>query len=180
MFFYTSLFTYGAAALEIVLTPSRESIADIVPMDVWTVRFRREGGKLQAYQIHEGELIKLPMEWFIYVGMDKDGTNPYGRSMLRPVPFLVKIQERLIEDMAKATHNAGWPELHVSYSPSEPSRARVWRIFRKFCRTGSGFRVRIGRRRREMSRCLGIGCRILGDLAGRVFHLLLAGNCLSI
>lgn len=120
--FYTSLFTYGAAAMEIVLTPSRESIHDIVPIDVWTIRFRREAGKLQAYQLHDGELIKLPMERFIYVGMDKDGTNPYGRSMLRSVPFLVKIQERLIEDMAKATHNAGWPKLHVSYAPDERVR----------------------------------------------------------
>ena len=120
--FYTSLFTFGAAALEIVPTPSRESIQDIVPVDVWTVRFRRENGKLQAYQLHDGELIALPMERFIYVGLDKDGTNPYGRSMLRSIPFLVKIQQRLVEDMAKATHNAGWPKLHVTYTPNERLR----------------------------------------------------------
>jgi len=28
--------------------------------------------------------------------------------MLRSLPFVFKIQQRLIEDMAKATHNAGW------------------------------------------------------------------------
>ncbi len=120
--FYTSLFTFGAAALEIVLTPSRESIHDVVPVDVWTLRFRRENGRLQAYQLQAGEAVKLPMERFIYFGMDRDGTNPYGRSMLRSIPFLVKIQQRLIEDMAKATHNAGWPKLHVSYKPDERQR----------------------------------------------------------
>ena len=120
--FYTSLFTFGAAALEIVLTKSREQIFDIVPVDVWTIRFRRENGKLQAYQISGGEEVKLPMDRFIYVGMDRDGTNPYGRSMLRSIPFLVKIQQRLIEDMAKATHNAGWPKLHVSYAPEDRLR----------------------------------------------------------
>lgn len=120
--FYTSLFTFGAAALEIVLTPSRESIHDVVPVDVWTVRFRRENGRLQAYQLQGGEAVKLPMERFIYFGMDRDGTNPYGRSMLRSIPFLIKIQQRLIEDMAKATHNAGWPKLHVSYKPDERQR----------------------------------------------------------
>ncbi len=117
--FYTSLFTYGAAALEIVLSPSRESIWDVVPVDVWTVRFRREGGRLQAYQLHDGEEIKLPMERFVYVGLDRDGTNPYGRSMLRSIPFVVKVQQRLLEDMAKATHNAGWSKLHVQYAPDE-------------------------------------------------------------
>ncbi|HIJ73295.1 MAG TPA: hypothetical protein HPP83_04255 [Candidatus Hydrogenedentes bacterium] len=120
--FLTSLFTYGAAALEIVLTQSRESIFDVVPVDVWTVRFRREDGKLAAYQVHDGDEIKLPMERFIYVGLDRDGTNPYGRSMLRSIPFVVKIQQRLLEDMARATHNAGWAKLHVQYTPEERRR----------------------------------------------------------
>lgn len=128
--FYTSLFTFGAAAMEIVLTQSREQIHDVVPIDVWTVRFRRENGRLQAYQIHDGEAVRLPMERFIYVGMDRDGTNPYGRSMLRSIPFLVKIQQRLIEDMAKATHNAGWPKLHVTYTPDERMRGESPEAYR--------------------------------------------------
>lgn len=120
--FYTSLFTYGAAALEIVLTQSRESIFDVVPVDVWTLRFRRENGRLQAYQLHNGEAVPLPMDRLIYVGLDRDGTNPYGRSMLRSIPFVVKIQQRLLEDMAKATRNAGWAKLHVKYAPDERQR----------------------------------------------------------
>lgn len=120
--FYTSLFTYGAAALEIVLSQSRETIHDVVPVDVWTVRFRRENGLLQPYQVHHGEEIRLPRERFIYFGLDRDGTNPYGRSMLRSIPFIVKIQQRLIEDMAKAAHNAGWSKLHVRYAPEEKQR----------------------------------------------------------
>lgn len=120
--FYTSLFTYGAAALEIVLSQSRESIWDVIPIDVWTIRFKREEGRLQAYQLYNGESIKLPMRRFLYVGMDRDGTNPYGRSMLRSIPFVVKIQQRLLEDMAKATHNAGWSKLHVQYVPEPRER----------------------------------------------------------
>lgn len=122
---YTSLFTYGAAALEIVLTPSRESIWDVVPIDVATLRFRRERGKLQAYQCVDGEEIKLPMERFIYLGLDRDGTNPYGRSMLRSLPFVLKIQQRLLEDMAKATHNAGWSKLHVQCAQGERQRGET-------------------------------------------------------
>lgn len=120
--FLASLFTYGSAAMEIVLSQSRESIWDVLPVDVWTIRFRRENGRLQAYQIHDGAEIRLPMDRFIYVGLDRDGTNPYGRSMLRCIPFVVRIQQRLIEDMAKATHNAGWSKLHVKYTPGERQR----------------------------------------------------------
>ena len=120
--FLTSLFTYGAGAMEIVLSPSRESIWDVVPVDVWTVRFRREDGRLQAYQLHDGDEVRLPMERFVYVGLDRDGTNPYGRSMLRSIPFVVKIQQRLLEDMAKAVHNTGWAKLHVRYAPEARER----------------------------------------------------------
>jgi hypothetical protein len=128
---YTSLFTYGAAAFEIVLSQSRESIYDIVPVDVWTVRFRREEGVLQPYQVHEGNEIRLPRERFVYIGLDRDGTNPYGRSMLRSIPFVVKIQQRLIEDMAKATHNAGWAKLHVRYTPEERQRGETVDAYEK-------------------------------------------------
>ncbi|MCC6697974.1 MAG: hypothetical protein IT365_20280 [Candidatus Hydrogenedentes bacterium] len=129
--FYTSLFTYGAAALEIVLTQSRESIFDVIPVDVWTIRFRREDGQLQPYQVIDGEAIRLPRERFIYVGLDRDGTNPYGRSMLRALPFVLKIQQRLIEDMAKATHNAGWSKLHVRYTPDERQRGESAEAYEK-------------------------------------------------
>ena len=120
--FYASLFTYGAAALEIVLSKSRESIWDVVPVDVWTIRFKREGSQLHPYQLHDGDEIPLPPERLLYLGLDRDGTNPYGRSMLRSIPFVVKTQQRLMEDMAKATHNAGWTKLHVQYSPEERQR----------------------------------------------------------
>ena len=120
--FYTSLFTYGAAAFEIVLTQSRESIWDVVPVDVWTVRFRREDGVLQPYQVRGGEEIALPRDRFVYVGLDRDGTNPYGRSMLRSIPLVIKVQQRLLQDMAQATHNAGWSKLHVRYTPEERQR----------------------------------------------------------
>ncbi len=133
--FYTSLFTYGAAAVEIVLSQSRESVYDVVPVDVWTVRFKRERGKLQAYQVLDGQTIKLPMDRFIYVGMDREGTNPYGRSMLRSIPFVVKIQQRLIEDMAKATHNAGWSKLHVQYAGEERARSESVDAYQERMRT---------------------------------------------
>lgn len=128
---YTSLFTYGAAACEIVLTQSRESIFDVVPVDVWTVRFRREQNGLQAYQLHDAQVIRLPMDRFVYLALDRDGTNPYGRSMMRSIPFVVKIQQRLIEDMAKATHNAGWSKLHVKYTPEARERGESMEAYQR-------------------------------------------------
>ncbi len=127
---YTSLFTFGAAAFEIVLSHSRESIHDVVPVDVWTVRFRREEGRVLPYQVIQGEVVPLPPERFVYIGLDRDGTNPYGCSMLRTMPFVVRIQQQLLQDMARATHNAGWARLHVQYGAGERERGEspeAWR-----------------------------------------------------
>jgi len=130
---YGSLFTFGAAAMELVPGRGRGWIHDVTPVDVWTLRFRRENGRLQAYQVIDGEPIALPMERFVYIPIDRDGTNPYGRSMLRAIPFVVRVQQRLLEDMARAAHNTGWSRLHVRYTPesrmpgetAEAHRARM-------------------------------------------------------
>lgn len=119
---YTSLFTYGAGAIEIVFSPRGSQIYDVVPVDVWTIRFRWEDGDWQAYQVHAEETIRLPRERFVYIALDRDGTNPYGRSLFRSLPYVVRIQQKLMEDMALAMHNSGWARLHVQYKP-EPRTA---------------------------------------------------------
>jgi hypothetical protein len=127
---YTSVFTYGAAAFELVLSRTRESIHDIVPVDVATIRFKREsGGRLLPYQLQGGEHVELNPNLLFYFGIDREGTNPYGRSMLRSLPFVVKIQQRLLEDMAKATHNAGWSRLHFRYSAEERQKGESFEAY---------------------------------------------------
>jgi hypothetical protein len=99
-------------------------VNDIVPIDVWTLRFGRDKttGNLVPYQLQDGRSVSLAREKLLYCGLDCDGTNPYGRSMLQSIPFVVKIQQRLLEDMAKATRNTGWSKLHVKYRPGDRIR----------------------------------------------------------
>lgn len=118
--FYASLFTFGAAALEAVPGNARGGIHDVVPVDVWTVRFRQEGRRLTPWQYVNGKETALPEEYFFYLALDRDGTNPYGRSMMASLPGLLRIQKDLLSDMAQATRNAGWNKLHVRYHPGEP------------------------------------------------------------
>lgn len=116
---YASLFTYGSAGLEVVFDPEMSFIYDVVPVDIWTIRFTWEEGNWQAYQVHSDGVVRLPAERFLYFGLDRDGTNPYGRSILRALPGVVRIQQRLMEDMARAMHNAGWARMHIQYKPGE-------------------------------------------------------------
>ena len=136
--FYASLFTYGAAAFEVVPGRAREWIHDVAPVDIWTVRFRHAEAGVEAYQWFEGEALRLPEAYFLYVGLDRDGTNPYGRSMLRSLPTAVSIQQQLLSDMAQATHNAGWNKLHVRYRPEEQQPDETAEAYQERMRTDLG------------------------------------------
>lgn len=116
---YGSLFTYGSAGVEVVFEPGAGFIYDVVPVDVWTIRFAWENGRWEAYQVHSEGAVKLPPERFLYFAIDRDGTNPYGRSILRSLPGVIDIQQRLMKDMARAMHNAGWARMHIQYKPGE-------------------------------------------------------------
>jgi hypothetical protein len=117
--FFQSVFTVGAFAGELVATEDRAGLEMFQPVDPASIRFRRypTSGRLVPYQQqNEGELVALREESFFYFGLDTDPANPYGRSPLSALPFVLKLQQQLFEDMGKASHNAGYPTLHVKFS----------------------------------------------------------------
>ena len=120
--FFQSVFTVGAYAGELVATNDRKGIDRFYPIDPATIRFKRfpTSGRMTPYQIQEdGELIRLREESLFYYGLDRDPSNPYGRSPLSALPMVVRLQQQLFEDMGKAAHNAGYPALHVKYGAPE-------------------------------------------------------------
>jgi len=130
--FFLSVFTTGAFAGEVVLTDDRSGIDKFFMIDPATIRFKRfkTSRRLVPYQLTpDGEVIRLREASFFYYALDADGDNPYGRSPLLALPFVVKIQQQLLADMARATHNAGWPTLHVTYHPPKREEGESVRSF---------------------------------------------------
>lgn len=120
--FLLSVFTVGAYAGEATAEPDRRGIARFFPIDPATVRFRRfpSSGRITPHQLQAGgEMTPLKEESFFYFGLDADPASPYGRSPLMSLPFVVRLQQQLFEDMGKSAHNAGYPTLHVKYSAPE-------------------------------------------------------------
>lgn len=120
--FFLSVFTYGAFAGEIVLKEDLSGIDRFYIIDPATIRFRRfpTSRRLTPYQVTaDGEIRRLRSASFFYYALDADNDNPYGRSPLLSLPLVVRIQQQLISDMAKASHNFGHPTLHVTYRPQE-------------------------------------------------------------
>lgn len=54
-----------------------------------------------------------------YYALNADLANPYGRSVLSAVPFVSYVEQQLVDDMRRSTHNAGYHRLHIKIKPPE-------------------------------------------------------------
>ncbi len=118
--FFLSVFTYGAFAGEVVLSNNRKRIDKFYIIDPAMIRFRRtqrERRLLPFQLLPNGTTIQLNPGSFFYYGLDAEGDSPYGRSPLLAVPLIARIQQQMVIDIARASHNAGYPTLHVKYTP---------------------------------------------------------------
>jgi hypothetical protein len=120
MQFFGSLFTDGAVCGELVLTPSRDKLDKFYFIDPTTIRFKlKDDTNWELYQEVDGVLIKLNPASTFYLGLDPDSDDPRGKSILSSVPFVARVEQRLLEDMQKTMHNAGYHRLHVKIKPPE-------------------------------------------------------------
>ncbi|HPP01072.1 MAG TPA: hypothetical protein PLX83_10785 [bacterium] len=121
--FFLSVFTYGAFCGEVVLEDSRRRIDRFLIIDPATIRFRPDARsrRFLPFQIQgDGTLTPLHPASFFYFGLDTDGLSPYGRSPLLALPLVVKLQQQMLRDMARAQHNAGYPMVHFQMAKPEP------------------------------------------------------------
>jgi hypothetical protein len=63
--------------------------------------------------------------------------EPLGRSIFRSIPFVAYIEQQLVDDMRRSSHNSGYHRLHVQITPperlgGEGEKAYIERINRYF------------------------------------------------
>jgi hypothetical protein len=118
--FFRSLFTDGAVCGELVLTPSRDRVDKFYFIDPATVKFKLKGQKhWELFQEVDGTEITLNPHSTFYLGLDSDPDDPRGKSILGSIPFVARVEQKLLEDMQKTMHNAGYHRLHVQIKPPD-------------------------------------------------------------
>jgi len=118
--FFRSLFTDGAVCGELVLTPSRDRLDKFYFIDPASIRFKlKDESTWQLFQEVEGTKVMLNPYSTFYLGLDPDPNDPRGKSILGSIPFVARVEQRLLEDMQKTMHNAGYHRLHVKIKPPE-------------------------------------------------------------
>lgn len=117
---FLELFTLGRFCGELVLLPDGSGIDYFRTLDPFKVRWERAGRWQAVYQEDDGSERTLSRERTFYSTLGLDVSNPAGVEPLATVPFVLEIEQKLLEDMARSSHNAGTPRLQVKITPPKP------------------------------------------------------------
>lgn len=117
--YFNSLYTTGSVVGEVVASPQMDGIDYFYFIDPASLEYRLEDGHYKIYQKQDGKLVALDSPAVYFYGFNSESTNPAGRSLLRSIPFVAKVEQQLLSDMQKSMHNAGYHRLHVKVKPPE-------------------------------------------------------------
>jgi len=113
------LFTLGRFGGEAVLLPDGSGVDHFRTLDPFRARWERAAaGRWRAvYQEEDGSERVLEPERAFWATLGADASNPAGIEPLGCIPFVLEIEQKLLEDMARSSHNAGTPRLQVKITP---------------------------------------------------------------
>lgn len=115
-----SLYRDGLFGGFLTIHPDASGVDCFSPVDPLRLRLSNEqpGGYRVYLETDQGKL-KLNRPDFYLVPFNGSGSHPFGRSILQAVPFVAYIEQQLVEDMRRSSHNAGYHRLHVRITPPE-------------------------------------------------------------
>jgi len=119
--FFLDLFTLGRVALLAHPFPDGSGISHVEALDPYQIRWKRQelGRREPWYELEDGSLKPLPPLMFFHRTLVSDLHQVDGIDPLASIPFVVEIEQKMLEDMARSSHNAGTPRLQIKLAPPE-------------------------------------------------------------
>lgn len=116
---FTSLYRDGIFGGFLTVDPERQAVDQFVPVDPVDLRVgeTNQGGQLRLEL--DNQTISLNRPDFYYLPFNSSISSPYGRSILAAIPFVTYVEQQLVDDMRRASHNSGFHRLHVKINPPE-------------------------------------------------------------
>jgi hypothetical protein len=118
--FFQSLVVDGRVAGRIEIS---RDLSRILALRFWdsaatTVAIDRAGSIAITIETESGEKV-IRGEDLFYYPLNAQTSDPYGRSLLRSVPFISYVEQQLVDDMRRSMHNAGYNRMHIKITPPE-------------------------------------------------------------
>lgn len=117
---FAGLFRDGIAAGILTVTPDGSAVDSLVPIDSAGIAAKQtaDGYRLK-WEPDDGRSLDLDAPDVFLLTYNAGPNAPLGRSILQAVPFVSYIEQQLVDDMRRATHNSGYHRLHVKVTPPE-------------------------------------------------------------
>jgi hypothetical protein len=134
---FTSLYRDGLYGGFLLVKPDGRGVDGFLSIDTADFSARGEGASF-ALRYERGDVsIDLNRTDFYFIPYGASVTEPFGRSILHAVPFVSYIEQQLVDDMRRTSHNSGFHRLHVKITPpammaGESDKAYIERINRYF------------------------------------------------
>jgi len=119
--FFLELFTTGKFAGEAVLTKDNKAIDHFRYIDPYLIGWEHtsKGWTPFVHDLENDKKEKIDPNLFFYSTLGTDMSNPAGAEPLASIPFVVEVEQLMLEDMARSSHNAGTPRMQVKIERPE-------------------------------------------------------------
>jgi len=115
----TSLLRDGMFCGFVVVHRDGSGIDQFFPVDPIDIVREETRGQWRLVLERENSRIDLNRPDFYYLPLRHGVEAPFGRSILQPIPFVSYIEQQLVDDMRRSSHNSGYHRLHVRITPPE-------------------------------------------------------------
>lgn len=116
---FASLYRDGQFGGFLTVLPDGSGVDRFIPVDSIDIRRADEDGPPRlALEKDEGS-IDLSRPDFYHIPLNGTVSQPQGQSILQSIGFVSRIEQQLVDDMQRSSHNAGFHRLHVKVKPPE-------------------------------------------------------------
>lgn len=116
---FSCLFRDGLCGGFVTVKKDASSVDRLIMVDPLYIRLEDHKGRRRL--VYDDETVAIPLDRsdFYYIPLSNSITDPMGKSILQSVPFVSYIEQQLIDDMRRSSHNSGYHRLHVKITPPE-------------------------------------------------------------
>jgi hypothetical protein len=116
---FMSLYRDGIFGGFLTLEPDGSGVDQFVPVDPVDLHTDGEQPHQRLVLDHKHGSLSLDRADFYYIPFNAGISHPFGSSILQTVPFVAYIEQQLVDDMRRSSHNSGFHRLHVKITPPE-------------------------------------------------------------
>jgi len=116
---FTSLYRDGIFAGFLTVDSDAGAVDQFLPVDPADLRAEEADGRRRLVLELNNRTLPLERPDFYYIAFNGGVAQPFGRSILQAVPFVAYVEQQLVDDMKRASHNSGFHRLHVKITPPE-------------------------------------------------------------